>query len=222
MNNFPTKNFRLIVSFIFLFLQLSCSKDTDFLTAVILPDSTKSLLEIRVIAAKNESVVIDVTAEGVNGELTNVTEPDNGTANINPDNTITYTPDTDAEGTDEFEFTTNISNPDNTTSTETGSIMVTIKPPTDSNGINFSKYGVVGDGVKDDTSALQRALDAESNLIATANAVFKVSARLDIDLRSNQTIKDSDLIFSNRADNGPLRPNSVSRAWEIISNPRRC
>jgi integrase len=35
--------------------------------------------------------------------------------------------------------------------------------------------------------------------------------------RLGQPVNDSDLIFSNRADNGPLRPNTVSRAWDTLS-----
>ncbi len=126
MNTFPTKFFRLIVSFIVLILHLSCSTDTDLLADVILPDSSNALLEIKVIASKNEPVIIEVIAEGDTGEVIEVSEPDNGTANINPDNTITYTPDTDAEGTDEFEFTVDTPSNNGIVSTTTGTVKVTI------------------------------------------------------------------------------------------------
>lgn len=47
--------------------------------------------------------------------------------------------------------------------------------------VNFSKYGAVGDGVTDDTAALQAALDAEAELVADSSATFLISETLKID-----------------------------------------
>ncbi len=54
-------------------------------------------------------------------------------------------------------------------------------PNADFNGVNFSAYGAVGDGLTDDTAALQSALDSESSLIADAGKTFLISSKLDID-----------------------------------------
>ena len=54
--------------------------------------------------------------------------------------------------------------------------------------VNFSTYGVVGNGITDDTVALQAALDNESNLIASPGSTFKVTSTLYLDTRSGQTI----------------------------------
>ncbi len=126
MKHFPTKHFRMMVSLIVLFFHLSCSTDTDLLADNVIIDGSKAFLEIRVIAVKNEAVVIDVREQGVNGQVTDVSEPDNGTATINPDNTITYTPDADAEGTDEFDFTVDTPATNGTVTTSTGSVKVAI------------------------------------------------------------------------------------------------
>ena len=76
--------------------------------------------------------------------ITEVSQPANGTAEINEDNTITYTPNTTtSEETsteedpsteeDSFTYTTSVTNPDNTVSEETGSVTVTVtdKAPTE-------------------------------------------------------------------------------------------
>src|SRR5690606_4604342 len=64
--------------------------------------------------------------------VTGTTPPNIGTTVVNGDNTITYTPNPDKTGTDEFDYTANVTNPDNTVTTETGKVTVTVteKAPT--------------------------------------------------------------------------------------------
>ena len=78
--------------------------------------------------------------------ITEVSQPSNGTAVINEDNTITYTPNTNnteevtteevvaeqvvADEEDTFTYTTSVTNPDNSVTEETGSVTVTNKTPT--------------------------------------------------------------------------------------------
>ena len=45
---------------------------------------------------------IDLDANGDPLSVTNLTQPDNGTAQLNPDDTVTYTPDDGFLGTDTF------------------------------------------------------------------------------------------------------------------------
>jgi len=81
--------------------------------------------------------------------ITEVSEPKNGTAVINEDNTITYTPNTNnseevtpnevpteevvteeiTTEEDTFTYTTSVTNPDNSVTEETGSVIVTDKTP---------------------------------------------------------------------------------------------
>ena len=62
--------------------------------------------------AENTSLVIDVLlndsdVEGTSLSVTNLSDPDNGTAVVNPDGTVTYTPDVDFTGEDTFTYTPN-------------------------------------------------------------------------------------------------------------------
>ena len=61
-------------------------------------------------------------------EVTDVTDPANGTVVINDDGTITYTPDPDFNGTDTFDYTVTVTNPDGTTTTETVTVTVIVTP----------------------------------------------------------------------------------------------
>jgi len=97
-------------------LSLSCSKDADLLADYVVTDSRSALVEIKVVALVNESIVINPIAQGDDGIITEVTDPNMGTAVVNEDNTITYTPNSDATGTDGFDYST---------TEQTGSITVT-------------------------------------------------------------------------------------------------
>ena len=118
----------IFVLFILLFT-LSCNKDSELLEEHISDNISKSVLvEVRVLAAKNESVVINpliINQDSVS-VISEVSEPAMGTVEINEDNSITYTPDEDLVGTDEFTYTTETENEEEP---ETGSITVSIREP---------------------------------------------------------------------------------------------
>ncbi|EAQ40561.2 hypothetical protein MED134_07389 [Dokdonia sp. MED134] len=61
-------------------------------------------------------------------EVTDVTDPANGTVVINDDGTVTYTPDPNFNGEDTFDYTVTVTNPDGTTTTETATVVVTVTP----------------------------------------------------------------------------------------------
>ncbi|WP_052084267.1 Ig-like domain-containing protein [Dokdonia sp. MED134] len=79
----------------------------------------------------NIDVLDNDTFEGTNNEVTDVTDPANGTVVINDDGTVTYTPDPDFNGEDTFDYTVTVTNPDGTTTTETATVVVTVTPEED-------------------------------------------------------------------------------------------
>ncbi|AEE18103.1 conserved repeat domain protein [Dokdonia sp. 4H-3-7-5] len=79
----------------------------------------------------NVDVLGNDTFEGTNNEVTDVTDPANGTVVINDDGTVTYTPDPDFNGEDTFDYTVTVTNPDGTTTTETATVVVTVTPEED-------------------------------------------------------------------------------------------
>ncbi|WP_186439106.1 Ig-like domain-containing protein [Dokdonia sp. Hel_I_63] len=79
----------------------------------------------------NVDVLGNDTFEGTNNEVTDVTDPANGTVVINDDGTVTYTPDPDFNGEDTFDYTVTVTNPDGTTTTETATVVVTVTPEQD-------------------------------------------------------------------------------------------
>jgi Tol biopolymer transport system component len=68
-------------------------------------------------------VLTNDTGEGLS--VTDVTDPPNGTAEINPDNTITYISDPGFSGLDTFDYTVT----DSSGATDTATVNVTVEPP---------------------------------------------------------------------------------------------
>jgi hypothetical protein len=55
-------------------------------------------------------------------------------------------------------------------------------------GVNFNEFGVVGDGVSDDTAALQAALDSGKDLVSNSGLTFKVSSTININKDGDQSV----------------------------------
>src|SRR5690606_23685992 len=179
-----------------LLLSLSCQKDSDMLADYVVENPKNILLNDIVISTlANQPIVIAPIDEGTYKEpekviITEVSPPKMGTVEVKEDNTIVYTPEPEKTGTDEFDYTTSVTNPDESVSTQTGKVSVTVtdKTTTDPNAVNFSKYGAVGDGKTDDTKALQAALNAESNLVGTPGATYRITGLLNINKAGDQNI----------------------------------
>ena len=112
----------------------SCNKDSDLLAEYVVENPEVALSD-NVVTLRNSSVTIKPSEKYSNGKskkatITDVSSPSIGTAVINEDNSITYTPDADITGTDEFSYTTDVTNTDDTVTQETGSITVTITDKT--------------------------------------------------------------------------------------------
>uniref|UniRef100_UPI003B5AED94 Ig-like domain-containing protein n=1 Tax=Flagellimonas sp. TaxID=2058762 RepID=UPI003B5AED94 len=137
--NFPktTTTFSFLVFIVCLF---SCSKDSDLLSD---PSSSKedpiAVGEIEILVSENGPVVIDAPQLNLeDGEvIVEVSEPSMGSVTINDGNSISYTPDEDAEGVDQFSYTTEST--DGNATPQTGTITVTIQEKVIGEDVSFWK-----------------------------------------------------------------------------------
>ncbi len=114
--------------------------------------------------------VLDNDTFGLDDEVavTSVIEPANGTVVINDDGTVTYTPDSDFNGEDTFNYTVTITNTDGSTTTETASVVITVNP--------------IGD-VMDDTAITIDQDPVEIDVLA--NDTFATSTTIEITAVTN-------------------------------------
>ena len=89
----------------------------------------------------------DADVDGDPLTVSAVSDPANGTAVVNPDGTVTYTPDPDFNGTDTFTYTVS----DGNGGTDTGTITVDVTPVNDDPVAN-------PDGNPDEATTLRRTL----------------------------------------------------------------
>ncbi|MCM4167350.1 hypothetical protein KCTC52924_02933 [Arenibacter antarcticus] len=131
MKNYPKNLLQLTLVAVVFILSYSCSKDSDLLAEYVVENPNAILANSEVTTLANIPIVIkplknEAAEAPENVIITQVTPPTMGTAVVNEDNTITYTPDTDKTGTDEFDYTASVTNPDNSATTETGKVTVTV------------------------------------------------------------------------------------------------
>ena len=114
-----------------LLLGYSCNKDSDLLAEYVVNDTDSLAPNDVVVTLLNSPIVIDPLSKASIKDpksilITHVTPPKMGTAIVNSDNTITYTPDENKSGTDAFDYSATVTKPDKTVSTETGNITVNV------------------------------------------------------------------------------------------------
>ena len=131
-----------------LILSSSCNKDSDLLAEYVVENPQSFLVNDVVVTLANNPIVIaplsnDSFSEPEKVAITEVTPPKMGTAVVNDDNTITYTPDTDKTGSDEFDYSASVTNSDNTVTTETGSVTVTVTDKTPTEPTSPSEMGAL-------------------------------------------------------------------------------
>jgi len=134
MNFAYTKFIKLTLFLFVIFYTFSCSKDADLLSEYVNDEISANIVsvEVRKLALINESIIIDpLENQGSNdvtsASISELTQPSMGTTILNDDNTITYIPDSDSVGTDEFSYTANITNEDGSSSTESGNVTITVR-----------------------------------------------------------------------------------------------
>ncbi|WP_236642010.1 Ig-like domain-containing protein [Dokdonia sinensis] len=106
----------------------STSTETTTVTVGVTPIA--DVVDDAASTPEDTPVTVDVLAndtfEGTMNEVTDVTDPANGTVTINNDGTVTYTPDAGFTGTDTFDYTVTVTNPDGSTTTETATVIITV------------------------------------------------------------------------------------------------
>ena len=124
----------LLLSFALIF-QFSCSKDSDLLADYVLADTIDAkdvrrfVVDDTYFISSIGSINLDVLSNDTFTEqeevtITETSTPTNGNVEINPDDTLTYTPEADTPTTDTFTYTTEVVNEDETVSTEQGTVTI--------------------------------------------------------------------------------------------------
>ncbi|MBC8767876.1 right-handed parallel beta-helix repeat-containing protein [Arenibacter sp. BSSL-BM3] len=172
----PSNFTQLTLAIIVLFLSFSCNKDSDLLAEYVVENPQAFMVNDVVVTLANKPVVIkplsnDTFEKPEEVIITAITPPKMGTAEVQEDNTVVYTPNTDETGTDDFDYTTTVTNPDNSVSTETGSISVTVTPTDKTSPITGENvYYVTATGKSSNKGATEAAAWNIQHAFATAKA----------------------------------------------------
>lgn len=93
----------MILACVFLLI-VSCSKDSDLLSDYISGEQISDIINIEVYGLNSQTLLINPIEYGIEGAITQVSNPEFGEVVINEDNTLTYTPTSNQIETDEFDY----------------------------------------------------------------------------------------------------------------------
>ncbi|WP_158976828.1 Ig-like domain-containing protein [Cellulophaga sp. L1A9] len=110
----------------------------------------------------------DTFSEASDVTITEISLANKGTAVLNADNTITYTPNKDTTGEDQILYKTSVTNTDASTSTENGTLKVTIQSSEQPTGATI-KY-VTTTGKSTNTGATEATAWSITHAFSTAKA----------------------------------------------------
>lgn len=136
----PTRIINMIVIIIAVFLNYSCSKDSDLLADYVVnenagnPGNLTDLQDGTIITYEDKMVAINIlrdiqsSAARKGTILKKVTPPKNGKTEIKTDSTIVYTPNKDFTGKDDVVYVVEETAPDNTTVEKENTVTVAVNP----------------------------------------------------------------------------------------------
>lgn len=136
----PTRIINMIVIIIAVFLNYSCSKDSDLLADYVVnenagnPGNLTDLQDGTIITYEDKMVAINIlrdiqsSAARKGTVLKKVTPPKNGKTEIKTDSTIVYTPNKDFTGKDDVVYVVEETAPDNTTVEKENTVTVAVNP----------------------------------------------------------------------------------------------
>ncbi|MFC4097898.1 Ig-like domain-containing protein [Euzebyella saccharophila] len=143
--------------FVIFILHFSCSKDTDLLSSRLISDSLQEFgneliikNDIYYFQGSNEIVLNvldnDIINDENNVKIITTTQPENGSVEINSDNTLTYSPNNEVESSQNVSSTADILEAENQSTTEENieedTFTYTVET-TDENGQSTTKEGKV-------------------------------------------------------------------------------
>ncbi|MGJ8687117.1 MAG: retention module-containing protein, partial [Spongiibacteraceae bacterium] len=176
----PNENFNGTDSFEYTVDDGNGGSDTASVTVTVNPinDAPFAADDDQAVTDEDSPVVINVLANDSDIDndsltVTNTTEPANGSVAINPDGTVTYTPDENFNGTDTFDYTVD----DGNGGSDTASVTVTVNPlndgpiATDNSYATDEDNSVSGNVISNDTgSGVDSDEDVGDSFVVTDNS----------------------------------------------------
>ncbi len=174
---------------------------------------------------KNTAVTIDVLANDSDADgdplsVTNLTAPAHGSAVLNADGTVTYTPNLGFLGTDTFTYTANDGTSDSNVATVTVEVKNTPPVAVDDAASTFKNTPVTVDVLANDSDADGDALSV-TGLTAPAHGTATLNADGTVTYSPNAGFSGTDT-FTYRAFDGTDAGNVATVTVEVINRPPDC
>lgn len=182
-----------------------------------LPDSVNDTLRVDALAEIGINVLNNDTYTNKNNvSISQTSTPSYGNTTINEDKSIIYSPVSESDG-DTFTYTTIVENSDGSFTTEEASVVIIAGTNSSSSnaanaqGVSLQSYGAIGDGVTDDTAAIQAAFNAETNITSDPANTYLISGTLYLNQNMAQIID---------FNNSTLITNTSFGSWFIDVDKR--